>query len=101
MRLLDNKYQLTPYSFSPDGKRLAFAEASSDAAHDLWTLPLDTSDPEHPKPGNPELFLRTPYDEQEPAFSPDGQWIAYTSSESCLFGTLAWLRVLPPYSIRL
>jgi hypothetical protein len=49
---------------------------------DLWTLPLDMSDPEHPKPGQPELFLRTPFDEQKPAFSPDGRWIAHTSSES-------------------
>ena len=40
------------------------------------------SDPDHPKPGKPELFLRTPFDETEPAFSPDGRWIAYASNES-------------------
>jgi serine/threonine-protein kinase len=40
------------------------------------------SDREHPKPGKPELFLRTPANEHEPAFSPDGRWIAYTSNES-------------------
>ena len=53
-----------------------------DTGFDLWTLPLDVSDPEHPKPGKPELFLGTPFNEQEPAFSPDGRWIAYTSNES-------------------
>jgi serine/threonine-protein kinase len=53
-----------------------------DTAFHLWTLPLDISDPERPKPGKPELFLRTPFNEAEPAFSPDGRWIAYTSSES-------------------
>jgi len=80
--LLESKGELRPYSFSPDGRSLAFAEMSVDTGFDLWTLPLDMSDPEHPKPGKPELFLRTPSDEQEPAFSPDGRWIAYASSES-------------------
>jgi Tol biopolymer transport system component len=71
-----------PYSFSPDGKHLAFAEQAVDTSLDLWTLPLDLSDPEHPKPGEPELFLRTPFTELDPAFSPDGRWIAYASNES-------------------
>jgi len=80
--LLEGKVELDPYSFSPDGQRLAFAELGVDTSFDLWTLPLDMSDPEHPKPGKPELFLRTPFNEAEPAFSPDGRWIAYTSNES-------------------
>jgi Tol biopolymer transport system component len=50
--------------------------------YDLWTLPLDTSDPDRPKPGKPEPFLRTPADETAPRFSPDGRWIAYRSNES-------------------
>ena len=29
---------------------------------DIWTLTLDTSDPDHPKPGKPEPFLATPSD---------------------------------------
>src|SRR5580704_9263783 len=33
--------------FSPDGQRLAL---DPDSGADLWTLPLDVSDPEHPKP---------------------------------------------------
>jgi serine/threonine-protein kinase len=79
--LLESKDELRPYSFSPDGKRLAFAESGMDTELDLWTLPLDMSDPEHPKPGKPELFLRTPFAEREPVFSPDGRWIAYVSNE--------------------
>jgi Tol biopolymer transport system component len=77
--LLESKIDLRPYSFSPDGKRLAFAEGSLETGLDLWMLPLDLSDPDHPKAGKPELFLRTATDEYEPAFSPDGQWIAYRS----------------------
>jgi serine/threonine-protein kinase len=80
--LLESKLELQPYSFSPHGERLAFAERSVDTGLDLWTLLLDFSDAEHPKPGKRELYLRTPFDEQEPAFSPDGRWIAHTSNES-------------------
>jgi Tol biopolymer transport system component/tRNA A-37 threonylcarbamoyl transferase component Bud32 len=77
--LLESKTDLRPYSFSPDGKRLAFTQDRVDTGSDLWALPLDLSDPEHPKPGKPELFLRTMAYEYEPAFSPDGRWIAYRS----------------------
>jgi Tol biopolymer transport system component len=79
--LLESNGELRPYSFSPDGRRLAFAEPGVDTTFDLWTLPLDVSNPEHPKPGKPELFLRTLFDDREPAFSPDGRWIAYASIE--------------------
>lgn len=48
----------------------------------IWTLPLDLSDPENPKPGAPEPFLRRPAGEANPAFSPDGHWIAYSSGET-------------------
>jgi len=41
---------------------------------------LDISDPDHPKAGNPELFLGTPANENTPTFSPDGRWIAYRSN---------------------
>src|SRR5262249_21257898 len=38
---------------------------------------LDVSDPEHPKAGKPESFQTNITDEFEPAFSPDGRWIAF------------------------
>jgi serine/threonine-protein kinase len=81
-RLLEIQAPLVPWSFSPDGKRLAFIEVDPETLADIWTLPLDLSDPDHPKPGKPELFLRTPADEQVATFSPDGRWIAYRSDES-------------------
>src|SRR5712691_10947982 len=81
--LLESKQlNLAPYSISHDGRRLAFTELHVDTSTDLWMLPLDVSDPEHPKPGKPELFLPTPPNQAYPAFSPDGHWIAYTSNES-------------------
>jgi Tol biopolymer transport system component/predicted Ser/Thr protein kinase len=80
--LLEDRDNVFPFSFSPDGKRLAFAKFDMDSDYDLWTLPLDLSDPEHPKPGKPELLLRTPSSEVEQTFSSDGRWIAYSSNES-------------------
>src|SRR5262249_23616951 len=81
-QLLKTKNNLVPGAFSPDGKTLAYVELTPESGMDLWTLPLDLSDPEHPKAGKPELFLRTPFNERDPVFSPDGRWIAYASNES-------------------
>jgi serine/threonine-protein kinase len=73
---------MTPWSFSPDGRRLAYFRRDSDTRSDIWILPLDLSDPDRPKAGKPEVFLRTPAEEIVPRFSPDGRWIAYRSDET-------------------
>ena len=65
-----------PFSFGPS--RLAFAPAPG-ALPDIWTLPVDVSDPERPKPGKPEVFLAGPGVDVDPAFSPDGKFLAYVS----------------------
>jgi eukaryotic-like serine/threonine-protein kinase len=74
-----------PFSFAPaQGKdaRLAFSPASG-GLPDVLTLPIDLTDPEHPKPGKPEPFLADPaIVEVDPAFSPDGKFMAYASTES-------------------
>src|SRR5262249_22469025 len=58
-KLLTSQENIVPWSFSPDGRRLAFFESNKETDDDIWVVPLDTSDPDHPKPGKPELFLRT------------------------------------------
>jgi serine/threonine protein kinase len=84
-QLLDSSNLVTPYSFFPDGRRLAYYEINPQSGFDLWTLALDMSDPDHPKPGKPEPFLRTSSNNRHPAVSPDGRWIAYASDESGQF----------------
>ena len=80
---LTDRYAV-PYSFSPDGKRLAYYSNAGTNSTDvgIWTLPLDLKDPEHPKAGPPELFLTGKSGLQNPVFSPDGRWIAYASFET-------------------
>jgi len=80
--LLESKNDMRTFSFTPDGKRLAYFEATNETGNDLWTVAIDTSDPEHPKAGKPDVFLRTPSNENQPRFSPDGRWISYTSTET-------------------
>jgi Tol biopolymer transport system component len=82
---VDRKNTVVPYSFFSDGRRLAYTELDTDGGSDLWTLALDLSDPDHPKPGTPEPFLRTSSNELDPAVSPDGEWIACQSDESGRF----------------
>ncbi|MEO8661594.1 MAG: protein kinase [Bryobacteraceae bacterium] len=71
-----------PYSFTSDGKRLAYAAYSKTTSWDIWTVPLEFDQTGRVKPGKPETFLRAPMGEAFPQFSPDGRWLAYISDES-------------------
>jgi serine/threonine protein kinase/Tol biopolymer transport system component len=79
--LTQSKNRQLPYSFSPDGKRLAFHELRPQTQDDIWTVPLEI-DASGIRAGKPEPFLQTPFDERHGAFSPDGRWMAYDSNES-------------------
>jgi serine/threonine-protein kinase len=82
--LTQSKNTQYPWSFTADGKRLAFYEFNPETGVDLWTVPLE-SDGAGLRAGKPEPFLRTPFDERQPSFSPDGRWLAYASNESGRF----------------
>jgi Tol biopolymer transport system component len=71
-----------PYSFTPDGKRLAFHEAGS--LPQLWTVPIE-SDSAGLRAGKPELFLQRQFSGRQPSFSADGVWLAYASNESGVY----------------
>ena len=82
-KILDHANNPRPGFFAADG-RLVYAPANSGGLPDTWTLPMDLSDAEHPKPGKAEPFLADDPQivEVDPAFSPDGKFIAYASNES-------------------
>jgi len=82
--LLEGKASLVPRSISPDARRLAY-EQGTNTNVDIWTMPLDVTDPDNPKPGTPQLFAHTAANEVQPAFSPDGRWMAFASDESGVY----------------
>jgi eukaryotic-like serine/threonine-protein kinase len=60
---------------SRDGRFLLYTVENAKTKSDLWVLPLNGD-------RKPVPFLRTEFNERSGQFSPDGQWIAYTSDES-------------------
>jgi serine/threonine-protein kinase len=74
-----------PWSFSPDGRWLAYHEMGATTGFDVWTAPVETSNDQRAreiKVGVPKPFLQSPSFEVYPTFSPDGRWLAYGSNES-------------------
>ncbi len=82
--LTQSKNTQLPWSFTADGKRLAFDEINPENGFDLWTMPLE-SDAAGLRAGKPEPFLQSPFNERQGSFSPDGRWLAYASDESGSF----------------
>ena len=75
-------YQQIPWSFSADGKRLAFVEGKSPGNGVLWTV-LVENDRAGLRARKAEMFLQQPFARRRrPMFSPDGRWLAYESNES-------------------
>ena len=80
-----------PWSFTPDGKRLAYFEGLGNSQ--LWTVPLEDQGGAL-KAGTPELFLKSNFPDRAPSFSPDGRWLAYSSNESGR--NEVYVRTFPP-----
>jgi eukaryotic-like serine/threonine-protein kinase len=79
-RLTTSEHAQTPASWSPDGRTLAYVELDPLSGKDIWLLTLQDG-----APAKARAFLRTPFNELSPVFSPDGKWIAYHSNESGRF----------------
>ena len=78
--LTQSGYQQTPWSFTPDGKRLAFVESVRSGEAMLRTVPLE-SDGSGLRAGKTEVLLQKPFPVRSPMISPDGRWLAYMASE--------------------
>ena len=77
-RLLSGSWPNYPFSWTPDGKVLAFVSVNPTTLQDIRVLNVDQKDESKP-------FLATQFREGAPVFSPDGKWIAYVSDESGRF----------------
>ena len=64
-----------PYGWTPDGRALLFVEETLDKGTNVGVFSPGT-EPES------RLLLSSEANEDEPALSPDGRWLAYTSDES-------------------
>ena len=79
-KLFSERTPLQPFSISPDGRILAFVRTGEGLSFEVWMLPLDLADANHPKPGQPEPLADESKGQFDPAFSPDGRWVAYVST---------------------
>jgi Tol biopolymer transport system component len=64
-----------PVSWSPDGRFLLYVSNSPLTGNDVMVLPLSGNRPPYP-------YAQTRAAENWAAFSPDGKWVAFSSSES-------------------
>ena len=78
--LLRLKGAVFPWSFTSDGKNLAYMETVA-GTYDLWSVPIEGVGAAL-RAGKPEDLMPTPFDERAPMFSPDGRWLAWVSNES-------------------
>ncbi len=81
-RLTESPNMQVPGSWHPSSKFLAFEELNPGTNSDLKILPMEGDETSGWRPGKPTVFLSTQFDERQPAFSPDGQWLAYVSNET-------------------
>jgi Tol biopolymer transport system component len=74
-RLLESGIDDYPCSWSSDGRLLALERQGAQGNFNVWVLPLAGD-------RKPQLFLESSFRTVQPQFSPNGKWLAYTSTES-------------------
>jgi serine/threonine protein kinase len=74
--VLETPNQKLPQDWSKDGRFLLYSEIDVKNGRDLLALPVTGSNRQ------PIAIARTPFDEQNGQFSPDGHFVAYQTNES-------------------
>ena len=73
--LLSTPYPKFPTDWFRDGRFILYQELNPQTGMDVWALPLNGD-------RKPIPVVRTTFEELGGQFSPDGNWVAYSSSES-------------------
>ncbi len=73
--LMSDRDSKWPVSWSPDGKYILYVTNGEDTRNDIWVLPLTGT-------RTPYGFQNTRASENWATFSPDGRWVAFSSTES-------------------
>jgi serine/threonine protein kinase len=73
--LLATKQTKSAADWSADGRYLLYRTVDPTTGFDIWALPFDGD-------RQPFPVVRTPFEERDGQFSPDGNWIVYQSNES-------------------
>jgi Tol biopolymer transport system component len=77
--LLETPKSKVPQDWSSDGQFLLYAEDDPKTGSHLWALPMTGND------RKPIMVVKTPFEEPNGQFSPDGRWVAYDTNESGRF----------------
>jgi eukaryotic-like serine/threonine-protein kinase len=78
--LIGSKAILLPFSFSPDGKRIAYSEQIPGVGSQIRTARVENSSGEL-RVSDPQLFVNTAVGLTFATFSQDGRWLAYANAE--------------------
>jgi hypothetical protein len=80
-------------TIAPNGARLAYVLQNLDA--NIWRVPLDINGEKNPHP--PEKLFASIREEMDPAYSPDGKFIAFVSNRSGHWNLWMGTRMAPAY----
>jgi len=73
-QLAPGEYARVPHSWSLDGRYVAFTDNHPDTRRNIWIAEVDGG-------SEPFPFVVSPFEDTQPAFSPDGKWLAYQSND--------------------
>ena len=77
--MVASKVPIRPSSWSRDGRYLLYTgPGDTKTGSNIWVLPLTGNREER----QPSPWLKVPFRQSHPQFSPDGKWVAYVSDES-------------------
>ena len=92
-RLTKAGFSVADWDWSPDGKTIIFSHVPSPLADDWTRADLSTVDLAS---AEIKVFASTKAAEASPRYSPSGQWVAYSASDSPpTWGFAAWIHIAP------